>query len=57
MDKQVLTSVKASETTGRYVAGVLKNGNLLLCLLVSEYLMAISIIHCMSTTNLFKPRC
>eukprot|EP00795_Rhopilema_esculentum_P009449 gene9449-17167_t len=28
MDKQVLTSVKASEPTGRYVAGVLKNGAL-----------------------------
>lgn len=29
MDKQVLTSVKASEPTGRYVAGILKNGKLL----------------------------
>lgn len=27
MDKQVLTSVKSSESTGRYVAGILKNGN------------------------------
>ena len=26
MDKQVLTSVKASEPMGRYVAGVFKNG-------------------------------
>ena len=42
MDKQVLTSVKASESVGRYVAGVFRNGKFISSLSVCQFILFVS---------------